>query len=198
MNWIKKRKLPPTEAIIHFGRPCLTPESLWTALHSTFNTALHHPINLNILDEIAHKPRHSWNPFSEYEFKSAIDKCTDTSAPGPDKLTCRHWKLIIKDDMCLSKVINIADACISLSYWPNYFKVSTTVVIPKPNKLLYNNPKAFRPIVLPNTLGKLIEKVIAERLQVIVVSNNFVHPSQLGGLKSKSTADAGVVLTHIV
>ena len=100
--------------------------------------------------------------------------------------------------MCLSKVINIADTCISLSYWPNYFKVSTTVVIPKLNKLSYNNPKVFCPIVLLNTLGKLIEKVIAERLQFIVASNNFIHPSQLGGLKSKSTTDAGVVLTHIV
>ena len=171
---------------------------MWTALHSTFNTALHYPINLNILDKIAHKPRHSWNPFSEYKFKSAIDKYTDTSAPGPDKLTWQHWKLIIKDDMCLSKVINIANACISLSYWPNYFKVSTTVVIPKLNKLLYDNPKVFCPIVLLNTLGKLVEKVIAERLQFIVVFNNFVHPSQLGGLKSKFTADAGVVLTHII
>ena len=112
----QKRKLPPTEAITHFSQPCLTPKSLWTALHSTFNTALHRPINLNILDELAHKPRHSWNSFSEYEFKSAIDKCTNTSAPGPDKLTWQHWKLIIKDNMCLSKVINIADACISLSY----------------------------------------------------------------------------------
>ena len=106
--------------------------------------------------------------------------------------------------MCLSKIINIADTCISLSYWPNYFKVSTTIIIPKPNKLSYDSPKAFRPIVLLNTLGKLIEKVIAERLQFIVASdewrasNNFVHLSQLGGLKSKSTTDAGVVLTHIV
>jgi len=30
------------------------------------------------------------------------------------------------------------------------------------------------------------------------VSNNFVHLSQLGGLKFKSTADAGIALTHIV
>jgi len=52
--------------------------------------------------------------------------------------------------------------------------------------------------MLLNTLGKLIEKVIAERLQFIVTSNNFIHPSQLGGLKFKSTADAGIALTHIV
>jgi len=100
--------------------------------------------------------------------------------------------------MCLSKIINIADVCISLSYWPNYFKVSTTVIIPKPNKSSYDSLKVFRPIVLLNTLGKLIKKVIAERLQFIVVSNNFIHPSQLRGLKSKSTINAGVALTHIV
>jgi len=94
--------------------------------------------------------------------------------------------------------MNIADACINLGHWPNYFKTSTTIIIPKPNKPSYDNPKAFRPIVLLNTLGKLIEKVIAERLQFSVASNNFIHPSQLGGLKFKSTSDAGIALTHIV
>ena len=74
----------------------------------------------------------------------------------------------------------------------------TTIVISKPNKSLYDHPKAFCPIVLLNTLGKLIEKVVAERLQFIVTSNDFIHPSQLGSLKFKSTADAGIVLTHII
>ena len=32
----------------------------------------------------------------------------------------------------------------------------------------------------------------------MVVSNEFIHPSQLGGLKFKSTSDAGLALTHIV
>ena len=74
----------------------------------------------------------------------------------------------------------------------------TTIVISKPNKSLYDHPKAFCPIVLLNTLGKLIEKVVAERLQFIVTSNDFIHPSQLGSLKFKSTADAGIALTHII
>ena len=113
-------------------------------------------------------------------------------------MTWRHWKNIVKNDACLSNIINIANACINLGHWPRYFKISTTVVIPKPNKPLYNNLKAFYPIVLLNTLGKLIEKVIAKQLQFTVASNNFIHPSQLGGLKFKSTADAGIALTHII
>ena len=35
------------------------------------------------------------------------------------------------------------------------------MIIPKPGKPTYDTPKAFRPIVLLNTLGKLIEKMIA-------------------------------------
>ena len=73
-----------------------------------------------------------------------------------------------------------------------------TIVIPKPNKVLYNSPKSFRPIVLLNTLGKLIKKVIGNRLQFYVISNNFIYQSQLGGLKFKSTTDVGIALTHFI
>ena len=72
------------------------------------------------------------------------------------------------------------------------------VIIPKPNKKSYDSPKLFRPIVLLNTVGKLIKKVIGERLQFNIASNDFIHPSQLGGLKFKSTIDAGVALTHTI
>ena len=63
---------------------------------------------------------------------------------------------------------------------------------------MYDLPKVFRPIVLLNTVGKLIEKVIREKLQFNMASNEFIHPSQLGGLKFKSTVDAGIALTYII
>jgi len=47
-------------------------------------------------------------------------------------------------------------------------------------------------------LGKLIEKVISERLQFQVAANDFIHPSQLGGLKFKFTIDVGIALMHII
>ena len=198
MNWVKKRKLLATEAIKYNDMPCLSPESLWNALHNSFNTALYRQVNLSILNEIERKPCQMWPPFSRFEFESAISKCIDSSAPGPDKMSWHHWKFIIKNNKYLSKIINIADACIDLGHWPKYFKISTTVIIPKLNKMSYDNPKAFHSIVLLNTLGKLVKKVIAERLQHIVTSNDFIHPSQLGGLKFKSIADAGIALTHII
>ena len=197
-NWIKRRKLPAIETINYDNHLCLTPDSLWNALHSSFNTAINRQVDLSILNKIECKPSQQWNPFSKMEFKSAISKCSDSLAPGPDKLSWCHLKFIVKDDDCLTNIIKITDLCINLEYWPNYFKVSSTIVIPKLNKSLYDQLKAFWLIVLLNTLGKLIEKVIADRLQFMVMCNDFIHPSQLGGLKFKSTLDAGSALTHII
>ena len=75
---------------------------------------------------------------------------------------------------------------------------NTVVVIPKLNKSLYNSSKLFRSIILLNTVGKLIEKVIGKRLQFHVALNNFIYPSQLEGLKFKSTMNTGVTLIHII
>ena len=88
--------------------------------------------------------------------------------------------------------------CFELGYWPSHFKTSTSIIIPKPNKELYDSPKAFRPIVLLNMIGKLIQKVIGERLQFYMISNNFIHPSQLGGLKQHLSANAGIALMYFI
>jgi len=170
-------------------------------------------VDIDVLDEIIDKLTSPWPPFLKKEFKIAIANYNNASTPGLDKLLWNHLKIILKDDECLNSIIHIANACIELEYWPLHFKRSTTVVIPKLenistqaifislkvwNKKLYDTPKYFRPIVLLNTMGKLIKKVIRERLQFIMSANNFIYPSQLDRLKFKSMTDVGVALTHII
>jgi len=116
-----------------------------------------------------------WNQFSEEEFTCAIAKCNNSLALGSDKLLWRYLKYILKNKLCLGNIIKIANTCIKVGYWPTHFKFLTTIIIPKPNKAMYNMPKLFRPIVLLNILSKLIEKVIGDRLQFHVISNNFIH-----------------------
>jgi len=139
-----------------------------------------------------------WPDFLEEEFVYAIVSYSNLSALGPDKLLWSHIKHIIKDKSCLKSIVSIANICLELRHWPNHFKKSITIVIPKPNKSSYNSLKSFRPIVLLNIMGKLIEKVTRERLQFQVILNNFIHQSQLGELKFKSTTDAGIALTHFI
>ena len=198
MNWINKRKLPTTKAIKYEGQPYLTLENLWGALHTTFNIALYWQVDTEIFNKLSPKPTIVWAPFSKEEFRQALVKYNNSSAPGPDKLTWKHLKIILNQDSCLSHIVNIADAYINLEHWPNHFKCSSMVIISKPNKLAYDSPKSFYPIILLNTISKLIKKVIAKQLQFHVVKNDFIYSSQLGSLKFKSTTDARITLTHII
>jgi len=46
--------------------------------------------------------------------------------------------------------------------------------------------------------GKLIEKVISNRLQFYIVNNSFLDPNQLGSIRQRSTTDASIYLTHLI
>jgi len=72
------------------------------------------------------------------------------------------------------------------------------IIISEPNKFVYDNMKAFCPIVLLNMLEKLIEKVMSNRIQVYSIAFNFLHPNQLGSIKQHLTTDAGLFLTHLI
>jgi len=140
-------------------------------------------IDIHILDDIPNKSTKEWNSFSKQELVDAIEKCNNLFTLGSNKLTWSYIKIIIKDEDCFSKLIEIANACIDLGYWPSHFKSSTMVIIPKSNKIVYNLSKLYWPIILLNMIGKIFEKMIGDRLQFHTISNNFIHRSQLGGLK---------------
>ena len=139
-----------------------------------------------------------WALFSRKELINTIKKYNNSLASGPDKLSWSHAKRIIKNNKCIMKLIDITNACIDLEHWPSYFKTSMTIIISKPNKVLYNSLKSFCLIVLLNTMGKLFKKMIGKRMQFLTISNDFIHLCQLGSLKYRSTMNAGVALTYLI
>ena len=140
----------------------------------------------------------TWAPFSKKELFNVIKSCNNLLAPGPDRFSWRYLKEIIKDDECIDRLIDIANTYIDLGHWPSHFKTSSTVIIPKPNKTLYDLPKLFLPIVLLNTTGKIFEKIIGERMQFSLISNNFIHLCQLDRLKHRFTTDVDITFTHLI
>jgi hypothetical protein len=113
-------------------------------------------------------------------------------------MTWTHLKRILPDSIVSGKILSLADACLRVGYWLSHFKESVSVIIPKPSKPSYSTLKVFWPIVLLNTLGKLIEKMISTRLQFDSVKFGVFHSNQLGGIWQQSTKDAGLFLTHLV
>ena len=104
-----------------------------------------------------------------------LKACSNVSAPGPDHIIWQYLKIILANNTCAIDILSLANACLLLHHWPRYFKESVSVIIPKPGKPAYNTSKVFRPIVLLNTLGKLIEKIVARQLQFDAVKYGILH-----------------------
>jgi len=85
-----------------------------------------------------------------------------------------------------------------VGHWPAHFKESLSVIIPKPDKPSYATPKSFRPIVLLNMLGKLVEKMLSCQMQFDGVHHGAFQPNQFRGISQRSMEDAGVFLTHLI
>ena len=120
------------------------------------------------------------------------------STPELDCISWKHLKVVVDDNKYLFNIVNITNTYIDLGHWLSYFKMSTLIIISKPNKVSYNSLKIFFSIVLLNTLGKLIEKVIGERLQYQPIASDFIYPNQLSELKQHSTTNADIVITHLI
>ena len=140
----------------------------------------------------------TWPFFSKEELFNAIKSCNNSLAPGLDRLSWRYLKEIVKDKEYTKRLIDIANTCIDLGYWPSHFKISSMLIISKPNKTSYNLSKSLQPIMLLNTTGKLFEKVIGERIQFFLIYNNSIHPCQLGRLKHIFTTNMDITLTHLI
>jgi hypothetical protein len=129
---------------------------------------------------------------------NALTGTLNQSAPGLDHIMWQHLKCIVQDRYASHLFLWLANACLQSGHWPADFNASTMVVIPKPGKLSYDTPKSFCPIVLLNTLGKMFEKMLSNRLQFEAAKHGVLHPNQFRGVCQNSTKDAGCFLTHIV
>ncbi|KAI0996003.1 hypothetical protein K3495_g12178 [Podosphaera aphanis] len=132
--------------------------------------------------------------FLESEVEEALGRLAEGKAPGPDKIPgalLKHCRRSLK--MELTRIFN---ACTHHGYLPRKFKESITVVIRKPQKPSYNVPKSYRPIALLNTMGKLLEKLIANQIAKAAEKYNFLPDEQMGARPGRSTITAVELLTE--
>jgi len=143
MSWVRKKSLLAIESISYENYLCNTLPDLWNALHNSYNSAENRLVNTRFFNKLFQANGIKWPLFSNQEFKDTIAKCLLFSTPGPDHISWRYLKALISYNTCLERLVHIANACITLEYWLFHFKSANTVVIPKPNKMLYNSPSSF-------------------------------------------------------
>ena len=70
------------------------------------------------------------------------------------------------------------------------------VVINKPQKPDYSVPKAYQPIVLMECIGKLLEKIVAKRINADIERFNLLLMSQFGSRPHHSTINTMATLIY--
>ena len=68
------------------------------------------------------------------------------------------------------------------------------VVLRKPGKLDYTKSKAYRPITLENTIGKIFESMVTKMLSYLMEKQGLLPEHHYGGRPGLSTEDAMITL----
>src|SRR5205085_2240873 len=94
----------------------------------------------------------------------------------------------------------MAQASFNLAHFPKPYKVSTTttMVLRKPNKPDYTQPNAYRPIALENTMGKILESIMAENLSYLTEEYQLLPEQHYGGRPNRTAEQALLMLTERV
>lgn len=121
---------------------------------------------------------------SPSEIKFLINKLKEGKSPGHDLITNKILKNLPKKTIVL--ITYIFNSMLRISYFPLIWKISTIIVIPKPNKSK-NEITSYRPISLLPTLAKLFEKIILIRIRPILHAHNIIPNSQFGFRSNHST-----------
>ena len=127
-------------------------------------------------------------PITEKEVAEAIHATQPMKAPGPDGIP--NKALQASASLLAGHLTSIFNQSLKLGHCPTHFRNSTTVVLRKPGKDDYKVPKAYRPIALLNTIGKVMDAVLARRLSWLVETQDVLPNAHMGGRKQRATEHA--------
>jgi len=125
-----------------------------------------------------------WKPITQHEIREALHLLPADKAPGPDEIPNRILKLACY--LMLPLLAVVFNTSLRLQYCPKAFKHSVVVALRKPGKDDYSAPKSYRPIALMNTLGKVLDTVLARRIQFWAESRKLFPETHIGGRKALS------------
>lgn len=121
------------------------------------------------------------------ELINAAKALKSNKAPGPDGIPNQVLKIAVQENPDMFRTA--LQRCVDDGIFPDRWKRQKLVLLPKPGKPP-GDPSAYRPICLIDTVGKLLEKVILNRLTRYTERESGLSGSQFGFRKGRSTIDA--------
>lgn len=135
-----------------------------------------------------------WPKLTESEVANVCCNASKGTAPGPDQM---NWAIINHAYNANKEIFfEIYSIFFNIGYQPSCWREATGIILKKPGKPDYTQPKAYRVISLLNCLGKALEKIFAQRLGYLAETTHLLHISQIGGRLKKSAVDACLLLLN--
>ncbi|KAK2708825.1 hypothetical protein QYM36_014445 [Artemia franciscana] len=127
-------------------------------------------------------------PIALDSLEDIIKSLKPLKAPGPDGIV----SLVIQKNFGVLSptLLKIYNACLSLKYFPRAWKEANVIVLLKRGKSNDGISSSYRPISLLSHLGKVLEKIILNRVFETNLESEWVSNEQFGFVKNRSTIDA--------
>lgn len=125
--------------------------------------------------------------FTMDELQLATARLPNRKAPGPDGIPNELVKATVETGA--HHLLDAFNSCLQEGMFPGRWKVARLVLIPKPGKPL-EDPSSYRPLCMLDGIGKLLERLIANRLLAEVEARGGLNNNQYGFRRGRSTVDA--------
>ena len=135
------------------------------------------------------------SPFIMEELKTALSSLSLKKAPGPDQVT--NEMLINLGPQGKKKLLQLFNDSWRTGIVPEVWKEATILPIHKKGK---DKKKAtsYRPISLTSCVGKLMERLINNRLTWHLESKGHINPEQAAFRQNRSTKDQVTYSTQAI
>lgn len=125
--------------------------------------------------------------FTYNEVSKVINKINDKKAPGIDGIS---GKMVINAYRSIpTTFVTLYNCCLQKGFFPTNWKTALIKLLHKPNSD-HSNPDNYRPISLLSIMGKVLDKLLINRISWFLQERKFFNKNQYGFLPSKSTTQA--------
>jgi hypothetical protein len=86
-------------------------------------------------------------------------------------------------------LIALVISSFNAAYFPRRFKIAKVTILLKPNKIIAPKatPGAWRPILLLNIIGKIVEAAFARRITNVAKAKHLLPNEQMGNRRERLT-----------
>lgn len=140
------------------------------------------------------KSKFSFEPTTDFEIKIIMKSLNIGKASGYDNIAPFIWCKL--SDVACGLISNLINSIMCMRIYPSALKKTVVFPIHKSGSVL--DKSNYRPVSVPPSLNKIVEKVLFSQIDEYLIDNNIKDPYQYGFTKQKGCPDVIAKLNALV